>query len=47
MTFGNPATHDLTVDVAPGDALYFIVNKKAGAASERTMWDPVVTYLPR
>lgn len=47
VTFGNPATHDLTVNVAPGDALYFIVNKKAGTASERTIWDPVVTYLPR
>ena len=47
VTFGNPATHDLTVNVAPGNALYFIVNKKAGTASERTIWDPVVTYLPR
>ena len=46
MTFGNPVSHDTTVDVAPGDALYFIVNKNATAVGKPTTWDPVVTYLP-
>jgi hypothetical protein len=45
VTFGNPVSHDATVDVAQGDALYFIASKNA-AASERAIWDPVVTYLP-
>jgi hypothetical protein len=46
VTFGHPAAHDATVDVAPGDALYFVVNKNATPVSDRTTWDPVVTYLP-
>ena len=46
VTFGNPVCHDATVDVAPGDALYFIVNKNATAVNDRTTWDPVITYLP-
>ena len=45
VTFGNPVSHDTTVDVAQGDALYFVVNKNATAVSDRTTWDPVVTYL--
>ena len=45
VTFGNPVSHDTTVQVAQGDALYFVVSKNA-AAGERTIWDPIVTYVP-
>ena len=45
VTSANPASHDMTVQVTPGDALYFVVSRSA-AGGGRITWDPVVTYVP-
>jgi hypothetical protein len=49
VRFGQPVSHDVTVDVVQGDVLYFVVSKisaVADSAKDRADWDPVVTYIP-
>jgi hypothetical protein len=46
VTSSQPALHDQTVEVRPGDALCFTVAKaRPRAAFDRVVWDPVITYL--
>ena len=42
---GVPAAHDLTLDVAPGDAVQFTLNEKTGNGSAAVRWDPIITFL--
>jgi hypothetical protein len=45
VTQGKPASHDLSLDVAEGDAVIFSVNKHGTSVNDSATWDPVVTFV--
>ena len=47
VRFGNGAAHDVIVRVSKGDAIGFAVKESGKSVSEKVLWDPAITYLPR
>jgi len=47
VAYNNPDSHDFQAEIAKDDVIYFVVEKKAKAeyGSDRTTWDPVITYV--
>lgn len=44
VTFGNPLSHDFSLDVAGGDSLCFCISRNNTGAPDNVAWDPVVTF---
>ena len=40
----DPQTHDLTLDVQPGDRIAFVLSRRENMICDTTEWDPVITY---
>jgi hypothetical protein len=38
------AEHDLSVALAPGDMVYFVVSRRRGRRRAEVMWNPEVSY---
>ena len=47
IAHGSPVAHDIVVDVAIGDIIYFAVARigKEASRNDCTTWDPVITYV--
>src|SRR5665647_1127363 len=44
VEFKKPVSHNFTMEVHNGDAIYFIINAAGKKDSEKVSWDPAITY---
>lgn len=42
VSYGSPQSHDITISVAAGDSLYFILDKNSSIMADFTFWDPQI-----